>query len=135
MSIRCHYVGDLHPNLTDKWTLNVMDARVWTTYNPNNNRILLNDLITVDERGTRFIVHGMVIAINLEKTGNTYKLVITVRDNEEDIDCVLFNSEATPLLGITVEELFNKTITEGANDPNWIVDYLIDHLCTQWVVP
>nr|GEZ27088.1 nucleic acid-binding, OB-fold protein [Tanacetum cinerariifolium] len=63
-----------------------------------------------------------------------YKLVITVRDNEEDIDCVPFNSEATPFLRITIEELFNKTITEGANDPNWIVDYLIDHLCTQWVV-
>ncbi|GJV93048.1 hypothetical protein Tco_1540861 [Tanacetum coccineum] len=39
----------------------------------------------------------------------TYKLVITIRDNREDIDC-------------------------GVNDPNWIVDYLIDHICTQWVV-
>ncbi|GJY36194.1 nucleic acid-binding, OB-fold protein [Tanacetum coccineum] len=305
MSIHCHYVDDLHPNLTDKWTLNVMAARVWTTYNPNNNRILSNYLIIVVERGcvykihmftvneygqtkyrplyskifvqfgfktsvqpssikpelfdrcvfkfvpfpdlqqrigndtylsdvvgvlqkwdplqdsvgknqgcnpqlckivivdtrligpvsftlgtesdelkvtsitdiykhladgvtlgTRFIVHGMVIAIDLDKDwkyvqctkcfkkatldGNryycqhcakhvmnprlTYKLVITIRDNGDDIDCVLFNSEATPLLGIAVKELFNKTITEGANDPNWIVDYLIDHLCTQWVV-
>ncbi|GJV71867.1 nucleic acid-binding, OB-fold protein [Tanacetum coccineum] len=73
------------------------------------------------------------IAKSLQRRLGT-KLVITIRDNREDIDCVLFNSEATPLLGITVEELFNKTITEGVNDPNWIVDYLIDHLCTQWVV-
>ncbi|GKC49325.1 putative PIF1 DNA helicase/replication protein A1-like protein [Tanacetum coccineum] len=29
--------GDLHPNLTDKWTVNVMVARVWTTYNPTTN--------------------------------------------------------------------------------------------------
>ncbi|GKC60962.1 ATP-dependent DNA helicase PIF1-like protein, partial [Tanacetum coccineum] len=41
-----------------------------------------------------------------------YKLVIKVRDNKEEIDCVLFNSKATPLLGITVDELNNKTITE-----------------------
>ncbi|GKD59755.1 nucleic acid-binding, OB-fold protein, partial [Tanacetum coccineum] len=63
-----------------------------------------------------------------------YKLVITVQDDGEEIEFVLFNSKVTPLLGITVEELFNKTITEGAGDPDWIVDYLINHLCTQWVV-
>nr|GEU36318.1 uncharacterized protein [Tanacetum cinerariifolium] len=40
-----------------------------------------------------------------------YKLVITVQDDNEEIECVLFNSEATPLLGITIEELFYKTIT------------------------
>ena len=50
MSIRYHHVSDLHPNLTDKWTVNVMAARVWTTYNPNNNRVLSMDLIIVDER-------------------------------------------------------------------------------------
>ncbi|GKC13346.1 ATP-dependent DNA helicase PIF1-like protein, partial [Tanacetum coccineum] len=197
MSIRCHYVDDLHPNLTDKWTLNVMAARVWTTYNPNNNRVLSINLIIVDERGpelkstvssqiylnlsqrliepvsftlgteseelkvtsitdiykhladgvtlgTRFIIYGMVIGINLDKDWKyiqctkcfkrarldgsryycekcakhvmnprlTYKLVITVQDDGEEIECVLFNSKATPLLGITVEELFYKTITE-----------------------
>ena len=50
MSIRYHYVSDLHHNLTDKWTVNVMVARVWTTYNPKTNRILSMDLIIVDER-------------------------------------------------------------------------------------
>ncbi|GJZ27483.1 hypothetical protein Tco_0571736 [Tanacetum coccineum] len=58
-----------------------------------------------------------------------YKLVIKVRDNMEDIDCVLFNSDVIPLLGITVDDLNNKSITEGADDPNWIVDYLINNLC------
>nr|GEU32530.1 hypothetical protein [Tanacetum cinerariifolium] len=66
--------------------------------------------------------------------GVRYKLVIRVQDDGEEIECVLFNSEVTPLLGITIEELFYKTIIEGAGDPDWIVDYLINHLYTQWVV-
>ncbi|GJR58474.1 putative PIF1 DNA helicase/replication protein A1-like protein [Tanacetum coccineum] len=264
MSIRCHYVDDLHPNLIDKWTLNVMAARVWTTYNPKINRYTSNHakippslmhkfrdrikegcvykihMFTIDEYGQtkyrplyskifvqfsfktfvqpssikpelfdRYVFKFVPFSNLQQRIGNDtyltyvvgvlkkwgplqdsvgknqgcnpqlrkivivdarchlafrlghdmssdsensiwrtlcgelqvlfgfpirYKLVITVRDNEEDIDCVLFNSEATPLLGITVDELNNKTITEGVNDPDWIVDYLINSLCTQWVV-
>ncbi|PWA67015.1 protein kinase-like domain-containing protein [Artemisia annua] len=310
MSIRYHHVSDLHPNLTDKWTVNVMAARVWTTYNPNNNRVLSMDLIIVDERSTsihakipaslinRFgnrIKEGCVYRIHkftvvnygdtkyrpldikffvqfgyttdiqpsslrpqlfdryvfkfvpfgnlqrrigndtyltdvigvlrewgplqnnvervqgcnpqvrkiviadmsdiklnislwgksalmyedniIESKTNTnivvvltccrvrlyagapqltttvstqfhlnlpiaetlayaqrYKLVIKVRDNGEDIDCVLFNSAATEILGLTVEELITKTLKEGAGDPNWIVDYFVDNLFTQLVV-
>ncbi|GKA50345.1 replication protein A 70 kDa DNA-binding subunit B [Tanacetum coccineum] len=310
--------GDLHPNLTDKWTVNFMVARLWTTYNPTTNQILSIDLIIVDERipaslinrfgnrvkegcvykihkftvnnygdikyrpleikffvqfgyttdiqpsslqpqlfdryvfkfvpfenlqrrienetyltgvlrewgplqnnvesiqgcnpqfhkfviadmrhihpvvftstnvktnvlkvtpvtqiyqcladgatmGTKFIVYGMVIGFDLDKDWKftqctkclhkvtldgvryycefcriyvtkprqTYKLVIQVRDHREDIDCVLFNSDATQLLGITVKDLITKTLTEGTGDPNWIVDYFFDNLCTQWVV-
>ncbi|PWA48379.1 replication protein A 70 kDa DNA-binding subunit B [Artemisia annua] len=116
--------------------------------------------------GTRFIIYGMVIGIDLDKDWKfiqctkcfhkvtldgvryycdnckkhisnprqTYKLVIKVRDNEEDIECVLFNSAATEILGLTVEELITKTLKEGADDPNWIVDYFVDKLFTQMVV-
>ncbi|PWA36999.1 nucleic acid-binding, OB-fold protein [Artemisia annua] len=116
--------------------------------------------------GTRFIIYGMVIGVDLDKDWKfiqctkclhkvtldgvryycddckkhvsnprqTYKLVIKVRDNGEDIDCVLFNSAATEILGLTVEELITKTLKEGAGDPNWIVDYFVDNLFTQMVV-
>ncbi|GJU54588.1 replication protein A 70 kDa DNA-binding subunit B [Tanacetum coccineum] len=50
-----------------------------------------------------------------------YKLVITVQDDGEEIECVLFNSEATLLLGNLVEELFYKTITEGADTTNYAI--------------
>ncbi|GKC49324.1 replication protein A 70 kDa DNA-binding subunit B [Tanacetum coccineum] len=89
--------------------------------------------------GTKFIVYGMVIGFDLDKDWKftqctKYKLVIQVRDHREDIDCVLFNSDATQLLDITVEDLITKTLTEGTGDPNWTVDYFFDNLCTQWVV-
>ncbi|GKB05982.1 putative DNA helicase, partial [Tanacetum coccineum] len=71
MSIRYHYVGDLYPNLTDKWTVNVMVARVWTTYNPTTNRILSLDLIIVDERRTS--IHAKIPASLINRFGNRVK--------------------------------------------------------------
>ena len=50
MNNRYQYVGDLRPNVTKKWTINVMIARAWTAYNPTTNRILSLDLILLDER-------------------------------------------------------------------------------------
>ena len=40
--------------------------------------------------------------------------MIKVRDNDEDIECVLFNSAATEILGLTVEELITKTLKEAS---------------------
>ncbi|GJV83467.1 putative DNA helicase, partial [Tanacetum coccineum] len=71
MSIRYHYVGDLYPNLTDKWTVNVMVARVWTTYNPTTNRILSLDMIIVDERRTS--IHAKIPASLINRFGNRVK--------------------------------------------------------------
>nr|GFC19323.1 replication factor A protein 1 [Tanacetum cinerariifolium] len=46
------------------------------------------------------------------------------------MNCVLFNSDATLLLGYTVDEL----ITKGAKNPDWIVDFFIDSLIAKCVV-
>ncbi|GKC66769.1 replication protein A 70 kDa DNA-binding subunit B [Tanacetum coccineum] len=99
--------------------------------------------------GTRFIVYGMVTGIDLNHDwkyiqcnrcfkkakleANRYKLVITIQDNNEEMNCVLFNSDATQLLGYTVDELITKSINEGAGNPNWIVDYFIDSLIAKWL--
>ncbi|PWA54772.1 alanine-2-oxoglutarate aminotransferase 2 [Artemisia annua] len=100
--------------------------------------------------GTRFIVYGMVIGIDMDhdwkyiqcnkcfkkakEEGNQYKLVITIQDDNEEMNCVLFNTDAILLLGHTVDELITKSIKEGAGDPDWIVDYFIDSLIAKWVV-
>ena len=41
-----------------------------------------------------------------------YKLVITIQDDNEEMNCVLFNTDATLLLGHTVDELITKSIKE-----------------------
>nr|GEU65446.1 putative PIF1 DNA helicase/replication protein A1-like protein [Tanacetum cinerariifolium] len=89
--------------------------------------------------GTRYIVYGMVTGIDMNHDWKyiqctRYKLVITIQDNNEEMKCVLFNSDATLLLGYTVEELITKSINEGAENPDWIVDYFIDSLIAKWVV-
>ncbi|PWA68758.1 replication protein A 70 kDa DNA-binding subunit B [Artemisia annua] len=116
--------------------------------------------------GTKFIVYGMVIGVDLvndwkyiqctkcwkkatlqnnqyycdvckkivTNPRQTYKLVITVQDNNEEMNCVLFNSDAISLIGLTTQELITKSIKEGAGNLDWIVDYFIDSLIARWVV-
>ncbi|GJW73948.1 replication protein A 70 kDa DNA-binding subunit B [Tanacetum coccineum] len=238
MSIRYHYVGDLYPNLTDKWTVNVMVARrtsihakiptslinrfgnrvkegsVYTTdildlpslhrpqlfdrlvfqvctvqkpqvhqkrystsgydvigvlrewgplqnnvesiqgCNPQVRKIVIADMsdiklnislwgkcalmyedkIIESKKNTNIVVvlrpccrvRSMQVGTP-QLTDDWYKLVIQVRDHGEDIDCVLFNSDATQLLGITVEDLITKTLTEGEATSNWIVRGILDN--------
>ncbi|PWA56033.1 replication protein A 70 kDa DNA-binding subunit B [Artemisia annua] len=96
--------------------------------------------------GTRFIVYGMVIGIDLNQYScdackknvanprQTYKSIITIQDDNEEMNCVLFNTDAILLLGHTVDELITKSIKEGVGEPDWIVDYFIDSLIAKWVV-
>ncbi|GJZ62858.1 replication factor A protein 1 [Tanacetum coccineum] len=68
------------------------------------------------------------------RQGTRYKLVITIQDDNKEMNCVLFNSYATLLLGYTIDELITKSIMEGVGNPDWIVDHFIDSLIAKWVV-
>ncbi|KAI3693658.1 hypothetical protein L1987_76606 [Smallanthus sonchifolius] len=57
-----------------------------------------------------------------------YKLVVRVIDQEEDAVFVLFNDAALAILGLTVDDLMLKSLSEGAGDPNWIHEFLIESL-------
>lgn len=57
-----------------------------------------------------------------------YKLVIEVVDGDYEMSCVLFYDYAKPLIGITVDELLTKSFCEGADDPDWIYNFLVDIL-------
>nr|GEX88551.1 uncharacterized protein [Tanacetum cinerariifolium] len=67
--------------------------------------------------------------------------ICSTTDNLEDIliESVSFTlgTESDELKVTSIADI-NKHLADGvtlcANDSNWIVDYLIDHLCTQWVV-
>nr|GEW89833.1 replication factor A protein 1 [Tanacetum cinerariifolium] len=58
----------------------------------------------------------------------TYKLVITIgTQDDEEINCVLFNTIVNQLLGYTVEELLTKSIKE-------LDDFFVDKLIGQSIV-
>lgn len=50
MSIRYRYIRDLRPDITDKWTINAMVSRAWTTSNPKTARMFSLDFVLVDEQ-------------------------------------------------------------------------------------
>ncbi|KAI3783560.1 hypothetical protein L1987_42644 [Smallanthus sonchifolius] len=57
-----------------------------------------------------------------------YKLVVRATDKEEDIGCVIFNDVAIALIGITGDDLIMKSFEQGADDPDWIREFLIENL-------
>ncbi|PWA77939.1 nucleic acid-binding, OB-fold protein [Artemisia annua] len=64
-----------------------------------------------------------------------YKLVITIGTQDDDeINCVLFNTIANQLLGYKVEELLTKSIKEGADVPYWLDDFFVDKLIGRSIV-
>ncbi|KAI3794660.1 hypothetical protein L1987_37293 [Smallanthus sonchifolius] len=71
---------------------------------------------------------------NIVNPEQAYKLVIRVIDKGEEMLCVLFNDAALPLLGISAGGLISKSLSEGADDPHWIHDYFLEHLCAQQVI-
>ncbi|KAF5823159.1 hypothetical protein HanXRQr2_Chr01g0035301 [Helianthus annuus] len=48
--------------------------------------------------------------------------------------CVVFNEAAVSLLKISADELVNKSLSEGVDDPNWIELYLNENLCSRMVI-
>ncbi|KAK9050845.1 hypothetical protein SSX86_030188 [Deinandra increscens subsp. villosa] len=64
---------------------------------------------------------------NVINPRQAYKLVLRVFNGEE-LECVLFNSTAKPLLRISADELLMRSFTEGGDDPHWIANYLNDNL-------
>ncbi|GKB85938.1 replication factor A protein 1 [Tanacetum coccineum] len=72
---------------------------------------------------------------NVTNPRQTYKLVITIgTQDDEEINCVLFNTIANQLLGYTVEELLTKSIKEGADVPYWLDDFFVDKLIGRSIV-
>ncbi|MFS7975616.1 putative nucleic acid-binding protein [Helianthus anomalus] len=64
-----------------------------------------------------------------------YKLELCVTNGTNDkMTCVLFNEAAVSLLKITADELVNRSLSEGVDDPNWIESYLNENLCSRRVI-
>ncbi|KAJ0786039.1 putative nucleic acid-binding, replication factor A [Helianthus annuus] len=64
-----------------------------------------------------------------------YKLELCVTNGTNDeMTCVVFNEAAVSLLKISADELFNKYLSEGVDDPNWIESYLNENLCSRRVI-
>ncbi|KAK9057542.1 hypothetical protein SSX86_022378 [Deinandra increscens subsp. villosa] len=55
-----HKISDLHPNVTDKWQINVMISRIWKSFNHISGRLLSIDMILSDEHG--FSIHAKIPA-------------------------------------------------------------------------
>ncbi|KAK9061893.1 hypothetical protein SSX86_019077 [Deinandra increscens subsp. villosa] len=53
-------ISDLHPNVTDKWQINVMVSRIWKSFNHISGRLLSIDMILSDEHG--FSIHAKIPA-------------------------------------------------------------------------
>ncbi|CAH1426008.1 unnamed protein product [Lactuca virosa] len=71
---------------------------------------------------------------NVDNPRQSYKLVVRIIDKGEEIMCVVFNEAATSLISFTVDELVNKSLLEGAGDPNWVKDFLLGSLCGHKVI-
>ncbi|KAJ0735202.1 putative nucleic acid-binding protein [Helianthus annuus] len=66
---------------------------------------------------------------------HVYKLELCVTNGTNDeMTCVLFNEAAVSLLKITADELVNKSLSEGVDDPNRIESYLNENLCSRRVI-
>ncbi|KAK9055722.1 hypothetical protein SSX86_026807 [Deinandra increscens subsp. villosa] len=55
-----HKISDLHPNVTDKWQINVMVSRIWKSFNHSSGRLLSIDMILSDEHGSS--IHAKIPA-------------------------------------------------------------------------
>ena len=44
------YISELVPDVSDKWHINVMVSRCWSSYNPKTNSVFSFDMILSDER-------------------------------------------------------------------------------------
>ncbi|KAJ0502297.1 putative nucleic acid-binding, replication factor A [Helianthus annuus] len=66
---------------------------------------------------------------------HVYKLELCVTNGiNDEMTCVLFNEAAVSLLKINADELVNKFLSEGVDDPNWIESYLNENLCSRRVI-
>ncbi|GKA77541.1 hypothetical protein Tco_0784002 [Tanacetum coccineum] len=63
-----------------------------------------------------------------------YKLVLKVGNGCHVMDCVFFNQYVRNLLGVSVDDLINKALTLGADNPYWIEDYFVMNLYGERVV-
>nr|GEW84434.1 nucleic acid-binding, OB-fold protein [Tanacetum cinerariifolium] len=54
--------------------------------------------------------------------------------DEEPIVVETYLNNFTHDESLSLPELASDVNKDGAGDPDWIVDYLINHLCTEWVV-
>ncbi|KAI7734696.1 hypothetical protein M8C21_032115, partial [Ambrosia artemisiifolia] len=89
------------------------------------------------KEGTMYNIDVNIIGVDLAndwKYGK-YKLDLCVTNTcKEQMTCVLFNEAAISLRGMTVDDLVNRSLLEGADDPNWILYFLNDTLCAQRVI-
>ncbi|KAL8230319.1 hypothetical protein R6Q57_000097 [Mikania cordata] len=69
--MHCLHISDLRPNITDKWQVNAMVSRTWTSYNPNTNRVISADIILSDERGSA--IHAKVPGNLIHFFSNAYE--------------------------------------------------------------
>ncbi|XP_022027999.1 uncharacterized protein LOC110929180 [Helianthus annuus] len=81
-------------------------------------------------KGKMYNVEGTIIGVDLEEDWK-YKLAVQLWNQEKEITCVLFDDAANLLLGLTAEQLIIKTLSEGADDPYWIYEFLMDALCAR----
>ncbi|XP_022003575.1 uncharacterized protein LOC110901029 [Helianthus annuus] len=84
-------------------------------------------------KGKMYNVEGTIIGVDLEEDWK-YKLAVQLWNQEKEITCVLFDDAANLLLGLTAEQLIIKTLSEGADDPYWIYEFLMDALCARHVI-
>ncbi|KAJ9543755.1 hypothetical protein OSB04_023462 [Centaurea solstitialis] len=90
----------------------------------------------VYKEGTSYTIDVVIIDIDMFNDWKfvQYKLVLRVTNSQEEMLCVLFNEAVIDFVGLTIDELLIKSNLEGADDPDWIHDFLTESLCARRVI-
>ncbi|KAK9050619.1 hypothetical protein SSX86_030411 [Deinandra increscens subsp. villosa] len=82
-------ISDLHPNVTDKWQINVMVSRIWKSFNHISGRLLSIDMILSDE-------HWAVVEKidSVKSTNNEVRNIVILDEMGLDVSVSLWGNLA-----------------------------------------